>query len=383
MSALARYDLMKRRLWPVGLAGAVLVTAAAMPSGALAAAHTTSAAGAVRAAAGAVHAAAGATRVARAAQDNPTEVIDAQTDPDKAGAELSSGCADLSNCKWQTDKVTAGYGPASILGDELYNCSTDPNDVAETSVEWSDERAESTSISEKISVKLSLGLIGFADSSVEFEAFSKQAETFSTKVTVENAVSVPAGYYGYTTTRVLSALVTGNTYITEGINKLIEVKDINMSFPGYQTSYDQSDSRIQYNGIKGPMGADQISSRCGAVNENPTAVSHTSSGLLGAARPTVPKVRTGSFKLAVCRPNGSCVTRKATGPRLAVVGQATASLTARGATYAVGTANGGRVRLTTRLPVRPGEYTLTLHGATRRRARSVSYSTTIVPITVS
>ena len=44
----------------------------------------------------------------------PTQVIDAQTDPQGAADALNSGCANLSNCSWQdTNTPTVGYGPSS------------------------------------------------------------------------------------------------------------------------------------------------------------------------------------------------------------------------------------------------------------------------------
>ena len=279
MSVRGRYSVIGRRLLPLGLAGALLTAAAVVPSGALAASPSAVAARSGRAARPAV-------------QGTPSQVIDAKTDPDAAAQALNAGCADLSNCSWQTANITAGYGPSRILGDALYNCSTDDGENAETAVGVSDERAQTTSVSEKVSLKLSLGLIGIADSSVEFEAFSKQAETFSTEVSTTNAVVVPPGWKGYTTTQVLSANVTGSTYITEGINKLIEVKDIDLSFPGYQNAQDRSDSQIIYNGIKAPMTADDIASRCNAVNDNP---SNLLGGTGGGGRREAPRVASRSL----------------------------------------------------------------------------------------
>ena len=362
MSLGQKYRRVGRRLWPVGLVGAVLAVAAVVPSGAVAASR------------GAV--AGGSARADRAnLRGTPTEVIDAQTDPAGAAAALSAGCQDLSNCSWQTASVTPGYGPASILGDVLYNCSTDQQDNAETAVGVSDERAETTSISEKLSVKLQGGLIGLASASAEFEVFSKQSETFSTEVATTNAVSVEPGWKGYTTTQVLSANVTGSTYITQGIN-LIQVKDIDLSFPGYQDNQDGSDSQVIYNGISVPMTPDDIASRCNAVNGNPGS-------LLGGARRTVP---TGSFKLALCGLRAACVTRKVTGAPPPVIRQATVTLARDGRTYAAGTDTLGRIRLTPRRAITAGNYTLTISQgpspSSGGRRRAVTEFRTIVPVTI-
>lgn len=242
-----RARVIGRRLRPVALAAAAL----AAPSGALAAAGHERVTGAVRA-------------WGPAARDTPTQVIDAQTDPQAAGQALNSGCADLSKCSWKADsKITIGYGPPRILGDALYNCSDE--EYAETAVGVSDEREESTSISETLSVEVGLGFLGFEKSTLEAEVSSKQLEAFSTKVTSTNAVAVPPGWKGWTETKVLTAFVSGSAYITAGINKLIEVKDIDLSFPGYRDPNDKTDTPIEYIGYRTPMTQDDITSRCEAI----------------------------------------------------------------------------------------------------------------------
>jgi hypothetical protein len=302
-------------------------------------------------------------------------VIDAQSDPDGAAAAITNGCQDLSNCTWQTATITPGYGPPKILGDVLYNCSTDPQDIAETAVGVSDERAETTSLSEKLSLKLQGGLIGLASASAEFEAFSKQSETFSTGVATTNAVAVEPGRKGYTTTQVLSANVTGSTYITQGIN-LIQVKDIDLSFPGYQDDQDESDAQVIYNGISVPMTAEDIASRCNAVIGNP-------GGLLGGARRTVP---TSSFKLTLCGLGATCATRTVTGAPPPVIRRATVTLARDGRTYAVGADTLGHIRLTPRRPITAGSYTLTISQGSSpssgARRRAVTELRTIVPVTI-
>ena len=106
--------------------------------------------------------------------------------------------------------------------------------------------------------------LGFAKATAEFEAFSKQSESFSTKVSTTSAVAVPQGWKGWTETEVLSAFVTGSAYVTEGIN-LIQVKDIGLSFPGYQDPNDNTDTPIKYIGYRTPMTQHDIASRCNAI----------------------------------------------------------------------------------------------------------------------
>jgi hypothetical protein len=343
------------------LAGALLAAAAAVPSGAVAASPSAVAAGSARPGRPAL-------------RDTLTEVIDAKTDPDAAAQALDARCADLSNCSWQTASVTAGYGPPSILGDILYNCGTDPDDNAETAVGVSDERAETTSLSGKVSLKLQGGLIGFASVSAEFEAFRNQSETFSTEVSTTNAVSVAPGWKGYTTTQVLSANVTGSTYITAGITKLIQVKDMDLSFLGYQDSQDRSDAQVIYNGVSVPMTQDDIASlqRGQRQPDQP-------------ARRRRRAVPTGSFKLTLCQLRAPCVTRRVTGPPPSGIRQAKVTLARDGRTYATETDTSGRIQLTARRPIRAGKYTLTISEGPRpspRRRRAVTYLHTVVPITI-
>ncbi len=63
----------------------------------------------------------------------------------------------------------------------------------------------------------------------------------------------------------LSAFVTGSAYVTEGINNLIQVKDIELSFPGYRDPNDNTDTPIKYIGYRTPMTQDDIASRCNAI----------------------------------------------------------------------------------------------------------------------
>jgi hypothetical protein len=369
MSPRARYGVMAARLLPVRRATALAVATASLLAVAVATTAPAMAASPTPVAGGSGHA------ERAAVHGTPTAVIDAKTDPDAAGAALSSGCQDLKNCSWQTTNIGSDYGPRTVIGDEVYNCSTDDGDNAEAGVEVSDELSETTSLSEEVSLKLQGGLIGLASASLEFKAFSKQAETFSTKVTTNNTVSIQPGEKGYNTTQILSANVTGDTYITAGINKLIEVKNIDLSFPGFQDSQDQGKNQVIFNGNTEAMTQDDIKSRCDAVNGSP--------GLGVVKGHGRRKVLTGSFKLTLCRTGAHCKARKVIGPPPPRISTAAARLTAAGRTYAAGTDSGGDIRLTVRRSVKPGTYTLELRRLVSQNGhRSVTYRTWRVPVTI-
>jgi small secreted domain DUF320 len=340
-----------RRVWRVGLAGAVLAAAAAAPGSAVGASLSSVAAGSARAG----HPPLGQT---------PDQVINAQTDPSDAAQQLSTGCADISNCavaklsnpKTPSDPsappIIDAYGPPSILGDVLYNCAAPGGPDAFTAVGISDTRGETTSVSERLSVKLQGGLIGIASASAEFSAFSSQSETFSTTVSTTSQVTVPPGYKGFTTTQVLSANTQASYYITRGI-KLIEVTGVDLTFPGYQDNQTSGDSRVIYNGVVQPINPVinlnyETIPPCNAVNANPTTG-------LGGARP---KFTSGSFKLTLCRPGKRCVTHTLRGAPPPNIRRATAILTRKARTYAIGTDIRGRIRLKQRRKITPGKYSL-------------------------
>jgi hypothetical protein len=392
MSSPARPGSLARRRWRVVLLAGVLGAVSAAPCAALASAPSARATGSVR----------------RAVTGTPTQVIDAQTDPQQAGEALNAGCATLANCQWAADTpITTGYGPQRILGDVTYNCSDPSNEQAydETAVGVSDEREESTSISETLSVEVGLGFLGFEKATAEFEAFSKQSNSFSTKVTTTNEVSVPPGWKGWTTTEVLSAFVTGSAYVTEGINGLVQVKDIDLSFPGYQALSDTNDTPVKYIGTRTPMTAQDIAAHCDVVN-GVGALPPGASGKLGAPHGVkiITKPVGGRFKLALCRivpvaGLGSvtgretrrlavrrCATRTVTGAEPRGIRHATATLTRGRRTYAAGTVTRGRIQLTVGQPIRAGKYALTVSErpapSGRNRHRPLTALHTVVPITI-
>ena len=210
-----------------------------------------------------------------------------------------------------------------------------------------DERQQSTSVSERVSLKASLSFLGFAKSSAEFSAFSKQSESFSTSVSVTDAVAVPPGYKGWTVTEILSANVTGSAYITQGINKLIQVKNIDLSFPGYRDPADTSDNPVLYTGVKTPMNAADIKAACDTSTVSGAA-------LLRAARAP------SKFKLGLCGRSGRCMSLEVAGSSPRGVRRASALLTRAGRTHGRGTYTRGHTQLHMRRPLRAGTYKLTL-----------------------
>jgi hypothetical protein len=356
MSSDQRHTLIGRRLWSIALSGTVLAVAAAAPSGALAAAP------------GKHH-----RGKAPRAQGNPNQTIDAKADPNAAAEALNTGCADTSKCTWKNDTaITSDYGEPRILGDVLYNCSDD--EYAETAVGVKDTRGESTSLAEKVSLKISLKFIGLAGTSVEAEVNSKQLNSFEASVSVTNAVAVPPGYKGWTVTQVLSANVTGSAYVTAGINNLVQVENIDLSFAGYNSAANKAKPAVRYIGVKDLMSADDVKASCDTS---------TVSGAALLRRAQAPQ---GKFKLGLCRRSGRCTSREVAGSLPPRVRRATALLTRAGRTYGRGTYAPGHTRLDMRRPLKAGTYKLTLRerpGASQQIGSGpLSAIETIVPITV-
>jgi hypothetical protein len=157
------------------------------------------------------------------------QTIDAKTDPAAAGKALDF-CAVSSNCKFvQSGDIKVDYDAPRALGDALYNCGEAD---AEDEVTISDERSESNSVEESMSLKASLAFIGLAKASVEAEVNSKQLDEVATKLQQTNSVSVEPGTIGYTETRVPTAYLKGDTHVTDGVN-LFNVTNLELTYPGY------------------------------------------------------------------------------------------------------------------------------------------------------
>lgn len=324
-----------------------------------------------------------------AAAQTPDTVIDAKANPVAAAQALNGGCADMANCDWKSDgKVTNPYGPERVIGDVLYNCSAAGE--ARTAVGVSDERGESTSVDESVSLEVSLGFLDLEKQSVEFKLFSSQSQSFATQVTVTNNVPVPPGYKGWTQATVLSAGVTGSAYITQGIH-LIQVENIDLQFPGYQNP-DSGASRAQvvYSGVSTPMSQQDVDTRCGAL---PATASSATTAARGP-QTRRPKLRPERFKITVCRRQADCARRVVIGTKKPPRGvrRVTAKLMRAGRVYATDNDRRGGVRLTQRRTITPGRYRLVMrekpkrmivrdeHG--KRLHRAKQHMITIVPVTV-
>ncbi|WP_157592067.1 hypothetical protein [Solirubrobacter soli] len=305
------------------------------------------------------------------AQPAPSKTIDSKASPGAAADILTTFCGDdIKNCQWVTNgKFTGDYGPERIIGDAAYNC-TDPG-IANANIEaatgFEEEREESTSVQETLKLKLSLGLIGLADSSAEFEAFSKQAGSTSTAAEVTNEVTVVPGWKGYTTYRVPSANANGSVYVTDGIS-VIAVSNIDVSFPGYVLP--NQDSTIRYISNKKPMTDQEYTDHCKAVV--PTAAA--------ASRALVPNpVTRATFGLELCT-GETCTTRKVTGARPAAR-RGTATLLREGRAVAKGRVGDGRIRLRAGT-LAAGTYQLVIAEPETVTKRSRTHEETRVNITV-
>lgn len=274
-----------------------------------------------------------------------TQTIDAKTDPVAAGKALDF-CEVISKCQFvQSGDIKVAYDAPRVLGDALYNCG---NADAEDEVTISDERSESTSVEESISVKAKLGFIGLAKASIEAELKSKQLDEVATKLAQTNSVSVAPGTIGFTETRVPTAYLKGDTHVTNGVN-LINVTNLELTYPGYGN---QAINKMDWTNVHRNMTAQDTHDRCAGLPPI-----YPASGLGGSHRSRGHAVAVCTAKRGRCR-NPRPVTgidqRIAPGTRLTL---------ARGRRiYAVGTAGKRRAALRPRRRVPAGAYTLFLRG---------------------
>ena len=382
-----RHGMLGRRLW--ALIGAVLAVAAAGPSMALAASAGKHLRGKARA----------------GQQMQPA--IDAQTDPDAAAAALEAG-GSVSNIRWQTGTdpggcqdaqptpatpvqpapcvpaqdntahyaITDGWGPPTVFGDVLYNCSQNQN--AETDTGDSDTRTESWSLSEKVSLKISVGVPNIASVSDEVSAFSKQANKSATTVTVVNGVQVAPGWKGWTTIQVKTIMVPGTAFVTDPLrNTITPVEDIDLSFPGYIAN--PGEQQTNYTGHSVAMTANEIQTIC---NANPVNVAAGRSRVVGAG---LTVRRPSRFALRVCNRTGPCRMRSVTGPLPpSLIRRAAVRLTRAGHVYGRGTYTRGHTQIYLSRALRPGTYRLTLTEPSQRVGAAAQHrNVTILPVTVS
>ena len=337
-----------------------------------------------------------------AGQNNQT--IDAGTNADLAAQVLNESCADTENCDWNNDSdYTTKYVPGRVIGDVLYNCSKKGD--AESAVEVTDKREESTSVSESVSLEISLGFLDLEKSSAAFEIFSKQSSGFATEVKVTDAVSVPPGWKGWTEASMMAADVTGTAYVTQGINLGTKVENIDLQFPGYEGPDVQGEqpplAQVVYSQHTQAITSDEAETHCVAVGAATASRAQAARAERAARASAARKVR---YKITVCRSKRAfarasqqgrrrCTKRTVTGvrPLRRHRRKVTATLTRAGLVYAADTNRRGAIRLTQRRTITPGRYTLILrkkpkrmivrhHG--KRLHRAEQHVITTVPVTI-
>jgi hypothetical protein len=287
----------------------------------------------------------------------PTQTIDAKTDPHGAGQALDL-CVVLSKCQFvQSGDIKVAYDAPRILGDALYNCGKAD---AEDEVTISDERSESTSVEESMSVAAKLGFIGLAKASIEAEVNSKQLDEVATKLSQTNSVSVDPGTIGYTETRVPTAYLDGDTHVTNGVN-LINVTNVELTFPGYGN---KAINKIDWINVHKNMTDQDTHDHCAGLPPIYPV------GELGGRQ------RSTGDAVVICAGNrGGCGdSRSVTGIDQSIPPGAKLTIARGRVIYATGTAGNGRTALRARRPVPTGAYSLVLSG---RR------DTTLVTVSVS
>ena len=365
-----RPGMLGRRLWPIGLMGAVMAVAAAEPS----------------------------------AAQQQLPAIDSKADPDAAAAAIQAG-GSASNITWQTDTDKGGcadsqpapatpvqpepcvpaqnnqrhytivnkLGPPAVFGDVLYNCSQSA--PAESDTGTSTAHTETWSLSEKVSLKISGGLPGIVEVSAEVSAFSTQSNAAAQTVIIQRGVGVAAGWKGWETTRVNTMTVSGTASVTDPIrNTITPVQDIDWSFPGYADAPNQlgsaTTSSIQ-------MTADEINTIC---DGDPVELAARGARVVGAGlTPRKPD----TYALRVCGPSGSCKARTVTGTRPpSRIRRAAARLTRAGRVYGRGTYTRGETQVHLSRALRPGKYRLTLRESSKRDGAARHTIKTILRIRV-
>ena len=371
MISIKRPGGLGRRLWPAALIGAMLAVAAAAPS--------------------------------VAQQQQPA--IDAQQDPDAAAAAIQAG-GSASNIRWQTGTdpggceasqpapaapvqqapcvpaqnntrhytITNGLGPPAVFGDILYNCSQSA--PAETDTGTSDARTESWTLSEKVSLKISVGLPDVASASAEVSGFSSQSNAATKTVTIETGIAVEPGWKGWSTTQVNTTTVSGTAYVTDNVrNTVTPVKDIDLSFPGYANEPNQLGSWTAHSIA---MTATEVNTIC---NGDPVDLAARGIRVVGAG---VTVRRPSTFALRVCAPTGRCRARTVTGTLPpSRIRRAAARLTRSGHSYGRGTYTRGQTQIRLSRALRPGRYRLRLREPSQRVGAGVLHTIeTILPVTV-
>jgi hypothetical protein len=208
-----------------------------------------------------------------------TQTIDAKANP-AAAAQALNACAVQGTCKFtQFGDIKVALDAPRILGDALYNCG---GAEAEDTVAISDERSQSTSLEQSVSVKASVEILEVAKVSVEAEVNSKQLDEVATKTTQANSVSVEPGEIGWTETQVPTATLTGMYTITNGGNQ-INVTNVDLSFPGFGDPSSTSLNAISFTSKHAKMTAQDVTDRCGVLPPlKPTVAAPARPGAVGS-----------------------------------------------------------------------------------------------------
>ena len=277
-----------------------------------------------------------------------TQTIDAKTNP-TAAAQALNACAGSVQCKFTpSGKARVALDAPRILGDALYNCG---GAEAEDTVAISDERSQSTSLEESLSVKASVEILEVAKISVEAEVKSKQLDEVATRTTQTNSVSVEPGEIGWTETQVPTASLSGTYSITNGGNQ-INVTNVDLNFPGFGDPNDKSLNAISFTAKHEKMTDQDRMDRCAALPPLKPAGS-----ALGASR------QASSHTLLVCgRGRGCANRRKVTGIDQPIARGTRVALARGRVIYATGVMGKGGGVLRAQRPVRRGRYTLLLSG---------------------
>lgn len=278
-----------------------------------------------------------------------TQTIDAKTNP-TAAAQALNACAAGAQCKFTpAGKAQVALDAPRILGDALYNCG---GAEAEDTVAISDERSQSTSLEESLSVKASVEILEVAKVSVEAEVNSKQLDEVATKTTQTNSVSVEPGEIGWTETQVPTATLTGTYSITNGGSQ-INVINVVLNFPGFGVPDDKSLNAISFTSKHEKMTDQDRKDRCSVLPPlNPA----------GIAAPGAPGAAT-SHTLVICGRGRGCANRRTvTGIDQPLTRGTRVSLVRGRVIYATGVIGNRGGVLRAQRPVRRGSYTLLLSG---------------------
>jgi hypothetical protein len=279
---------------------------------------------------------------AYAAASYPT--IDGKTDPRAAALAINQYCDPVSKCTFVgPPSPTLGYDPPRATGDAVFNCG---QSYSEDRVEVSDERSESTSLGESVSLSVKLGIFK-AESDIE----TKELEKVSSTTGETAAVTVAPDEKGWIDTQVPTATATG--YITDGIH--FEVTNFSLFYPGYRAK--GSDKEVIYTGVHEKFSGNEQGVDCSQLKLSLPSVSAR------GASPGLP--------VSICRFR-RCITRLITLGPLAIRPKTRMALARGTRIYATGTAGKTRIVLHARRGVPLGRYLLILIGPHRSTMLTVA-----------